>query len=143
MTGGGAPGDARRRRASLLLLATGALLAGCARRVPVDGASEGTDATAASRGDSFTVVVTNGAPDMVDVFAIGGGITDRLGTVNVGTPQTFRVSLGQFPPGATIQLVATPLGGRGRASSGQLTPRPGETLEFKIGSGLTGSVIVR
>lgn len=131
-------------RSTLLLLATGALLGACAKRVPVEGAAaDSTDAPTASRRDYFTVVVTNGSPGMVDVFAIGGGITDRLGTVNIGTPQSFRVPLGQFPPGATIQLVAAALGGRGRASSGALTPRPGETLEFNIGSGLTGSVIVR
>ena len=131
-------------RSTLLLLATGALLGACTKRVPVAGAAaDSTDAPKASRREYFTVVVTNGSQGMVDVFAIGGGITDRLGTVNIGTPQSFRVPLGQFPPGATIQLVATALGGRGRASSGALTPRPGETLEFTIGSGLTGSVIVR
>ena len=131
-------------RSTLLLLATGALLGACTKRVPVEGAAaDSTDAPKASRREYFTVVVTNGSQGMVDVFAIGGGITDRLGTVNIGTPQSFRVPLQQFPPGATIQLVATALGGRGRASSGALTPRPGETLEFNIGSGLTGSVIVR
>ena len=133
-------------RSTLLLLAAGALLGACAKRVPVEGAPAADSADAPQtdpRRDYFTVVVSNGSPGMVDVFAIGGGITDRLGTVNVGTPQSFRVPLQQFPPGATIQLVATAIGGRGRASSGALTPRPGETLEFNIGSGLTGSVIVR
>ena len=133
-------------RSTLVLLAAGALLAACTKRVPVEGAAPDADSTAAPsapRRETFTVVVTNGYQGLVDVFAIGGGITDRLGTVSLGTPQTFRVPLKQFPPGTTIQLVATPLGGRGRASSGALTIRPGETLEFSIGAGLSGSVIVR
>ncbi len=132
-------------RLPVLLLVALPALAACARRVPVAGAPA--DSAAAQSGEaqpqSFTVVVVNGYSGLVDVFAVGGGITDRLGTVSLGTPQTFRVPIGQFPPGTPIQLIATPLGGRGRASSGSLTVRPGETLEFTIGSGLTGSVIVR
>jgi len=133
-------------RSTLVLCAAAALLSACTKRVPVEGATADADSTAtpsAPRREMFTVVVTNGYQGLVDVFAVGGGITDRLGTVALGTPQTFRVPLKQFPPGATIQLVATPLGGRGRASSGALTVRPGETLEFSIGAGLSGSVIVR
>jgi predicted small lipoprotein YifL len=132
-------------RLPVLLLAALPVLAGCARRVPVDGAPADSSAAASSEAQPtyFTVVAVNGYSGLVDVFAIGGGITDRLGTVSLGTPQTFRVPINQFPPGTPIQLVATPLGGRGRASSGALTVRPGETLEFTIGSGLTGSVIVR
>ena len=137
-------------RLALPLLAAAALASSaCARRVPVEGAPADADSTAApsasatARREMFTVVVTSGYQGIVDVFAIGGGITDRLGSVALGTPQTFRVPLKQFPPGTTIQLVATPLGGRGRASSGALTIRPGETLEFSIGAGLSGSVIVR
>ncbi|MGZ8379249.1 MAG: hypothetical protein ACXWZS_17670 [Gemmatirosa sp.] len=132
-------------RLPVVVLAALPLLAGCARRVMVDGASPDSAAgeSAEARPTYFTVVAINGYSGLVDVFAIGGGITDRLGTVSLGTPQTFRVPINQFPPGTPIQLVATPLGGRGRASSGTLTVRPGETLEFTIGSGLSGSVIVR
>ena len=134
-------------RPSFVLLAAVPLIAACAKRVPVAGAeAEGADSTATAAGprrEIFTVVVVNGYSGLVDVFAVGGGITDRLGTVSLGTPQSFRVPLNQFPPGQPIQLVATPLAGRGRATSGPVTVRAGDTIEFTIGPTLGGSVIVR
>jgi hypothetical protein len=38
--------------------------------------------------------------------------------------------------------VATPIGGNGRASTGQVQAGPGQTIEFRVGSTLTNSSVL-
>jgi len=40
-----------------------------------------------------------------------------------------------------LRIVATPMGGNGRASSGEVIVSPGQTIEFKIGSILRNSSV--
>lgn len=130
-------------RFTLAALALAPTLAAC-------GAGRGAPSTRADGGevelrdDEILVRVTNTYHGIVDVYAVGRGLVDRLGTVGVGTPATFRVRLNQFPPSSQVQIVARPLGGGGRnASSGALTLRGGEVIEFNVNGSLFGSVLIR
>ena len=93
--------------------------------------------------NEVTVRVDNAYSNFVDVYAVGNGIVSRLGTVNVGGPTVFRLRLGSFPPGQQIQLVAVPLAGRGRATSGPLSIEAGEVIDFRVDPLLNGSVLIR
>jgi hypothetical protein len=95
------------------------------------------------RKDEFLVRVNNSYQGIVDVYAVGRGIVDRLGTASLGSPSTFRVRLTQFPPSTPIQIIARPVGGSGVANSGPLQLSGGEVVEFSVNGLLAGSVLIR
>lgn len=75
----------------------------------------------------------------MDVFAVSNGVSTRLGTVTGNSGRNF-----VLPPSVTtngVNIIATPIGGEGRATSGSLMVSPGETVEFRIGSVLANSAV--
>ena len=69
----------------------------------------------------------------VDVFAISGGMAHRLGMVTGTSTGTF--SLDPSYSTRPLYIVATPIGGRGRASSGELNVTAGDTVALTISPG--------
>lgn len=73
----------------------------------------------------------------MDVYAVSAGLATRLGTVTGNSSRNFVVSPTLATP--DLRIVATPIGGNGRASSGQLLVSPGQTIEFTIGANMLNS----
>jgi len=88
---------------------------------------------------SVQLAVTNqNFYDMV-VYAVSAGLPTRVGTVTGNTTHHFVL----HPSMATqdLRIVATPIGGNGRASSGNVLVSPGQTILFTIGSNLRNSTV--
>jgi hypothetical protein len=83
-------------------------------------------------------VQNNNFLDM-DVFAVGGGLSTRLGTVTGGSSGDFVINANQAATG--LRIVATPIGGPGRATTGSLSVGTGETIYFTVGSVLANSSV--
>jgi hypothetical protein len=78
----------------------------------------------------------------MDVFAVSGGMPRRLGMVIGSGSSTF--SLDPSYALRPLYIVAAPIGGFGRASSGQLNVAAGDTVEFTVGLRLANSgVLIR
>ena len=75
----------------------------------------------------------------VDVYAISEGLPTRLGTVTGNSSATF--VLDGSLASQDLRIVATPIGGNGRASSGPIVASPGQTIDFQIGSMLRNSTV--
>lgn len=75
----------------------------------------------------------------MDVFAVSQGVATRLGTVSGTGSRTFVMDASLATPG--LRVIATPIGGSGRASSGSLSVAPGQTIEFRIGTLLSNSTV--
>lgn len=75
----------------------------------------------------------------MDVYAVSEGLATRLGSVTGNSSRTFVVD----PSLATtdFRIVATPIGGTGRASTGSIMPAAGQTVDFTIGSILRNSTV--
>jgi hypothetical protein len=76
----------------------------------------------------------------MDVYAVSQGLATRVGTVTGNTTRTFML----HPSLASqdLRIVATPIGGNGRASSGNVAVSPGQTVVFTIGSTLRNTTVV-
>ncbi|MEP6494199.1 MAG: hypothetical protein ABJF01_16060 [bacterium] len=89
----------------------------------------------------FVKVSNNNYLDM-DVFAVSRGVSTRLGMVTGNGSGSFVIdrSLG----GSDVRIVANPIGGSGRATTGSLAVAPGQTIDFRIAPALgNSSVIIR
>ncbi len=75
----------------------------------------------------------------VDVYAVANGMPTRLGTVTGNSRHMFAID----PSFATrdLSIIATPIGGAGRASSGNVLVSEGQTIEFTVGSSLNNSTV--
>ena len=89
--------------------------------------------------NSIVVHVTNQNFLDMDVFAVSGGLATRLGTVTGNSSARFLVD----PSLATtdFRIVASPIGGTGRATTGTILPSAGQTVDFTIGSDLRNSTV--
>jgi hypothetical protein len=76
----------------------------------------------------------------MDVYAVSNGLATRIGTVTGNSTAHF--VLNESLAAQDLRIVATPIGGNGRASSGNITVAPGETIDFRIGSTLRNSSVV-
>ena len=76
----------------------------------------------------------------MDVYAVSEGLPTRLGTVTGTSSRNFVVD----PSLATqdFRIIATPIGGSGRASTGAVLVSPGQTIDFRIGSILSNSSVM-
>lgn len=116
------------------LFSVGAVLtAGACNRGYQEAAGEVVPASAVG------VVVKNQNFLDMDVYAVSDGMPIRLGTVTGNSTHSFVVN----PSSATqdFRIVATPIGGNGRATTGNVSVNPGETIEFTIGSVLSNSTV--
>lgn len=82
-------------------------------------------------------VKNNNFLDM-DIYTIANGVSTRIGTVTGSTTRSFVLDP-SLALGTGLRIVASPIGGNGRASSGSLTVAPGQTIEFDIGTVLSNS----
>ena len=75
----------------------------------------------------------------MDVYAVSDGLATRLGTVNGNNTRNFMLNASLAT--RDLRIVATPIGGNGRASTGEVLVSPGQTIDFKIGSTLRNSTV--
>ncbi len=119
------------------ILALGAGAAGCGRSAGLEPGAVQPVAGAVA------VHVVNNAFNDVDVYAVSEGVAHRLGTVTATSSDNFVLDPSYFPTGQ-LRLIAAPIGGRARASSGLLNVEAGQTIEFDIAPHLQeSSAIVR
>jgi|SRR6185503_4137407 len=111
--------------------ATVSTVSGCART----GQAAGDLAPATSIGLN---VKNQNFYDM-DVYAVSDGLATRLGMVNGNNARSFK--LHSSLASRDLRIVATPIGGNGRASTGEVVVAPGQTIEFTIGSTLRNSTV--
>ena len=79
----------------------------------------------------------------MDVYAVSAGLATRLGTVTGNSRRNFVLDA-SMADGEDFRIVATPVGGNGRATTGNLAVSPGQLIDFTIGSTLrNSSVIIR
>jgi hypothetical protein len=76
----------------------------------------------------------------VDVFSIVDGLSTRLGTVTGNGSRHFLLdpSVGS----RDFHLIAVPIGGAGRASSGNVAVASGQTIVFTVGATLQNSTVI-
>ena len=75
----------------------------------------------------------------MNVYAISEGQSTRLGTVTGNGSRNF--VLDATLAAQDFRIVATPIGGTGRATTGSIAVAPGQTLDFTIGSVLRNSTV--
>jgi hypothetical protein len=74
----------------------------------------------------------------MDLYVVSEGLATRIGDVTGNNTAHFVLDPSFFPANE-IRIIATPVGGNGRASSGALNVGPGQTIDFTIGSSLRQS----
>jgi hypothetical protein len=88
------------------------------------------------------VEVTNQHALPMEIFALGSGITQRLGTVHPGMKARFTVPQTLVGNGS-VQLEAHPSGGGRPFQSGEVLLAPGAVLDFTIAAQLFNSTVTR
>ena len=73
-----------------------------------------------------------------DVYALSSGLPTRIGTVTGLSSAKFALSPTLWEAG-DFRIIAAPIGGNGRASSGPLSLHAGSEVQFTIGSSLRQS----
>jgi hypothetical protein len=119
---------ARTRIALLFLLATAAC-----KSHPQTGPDVDT------RPDPIPVHVKNENFLDMNIAVVVSGVSRRLGNVVGNGSGEFMID-GNLALGQTLYLTATPIGGRGQATSGGLSISPGQVIEFVVASTLRQSV---
>lgn len=69
----------------------------------------------------------------MDLYVVSEGLATRIGDVTGNSTGHFVLDPSFFPTNE-IRIIATPVGGNGRASSGPLNVGPGQSINFTIGS---------
>ena len=89
---------------------------------------------------TVTLVVRNDNFADVDVWVVSYSLPTRLRVVAGNTSQTFPLdpSVTRAPD---LRIVATPIGGNGRASSGPVMVQPDQTIDFRIATRLRMSTV--
>jgi hypothetical protein len=85
------------------------------------------------------LTVTNDNFLDMDVYAVTDGLSTRLGTVTGNGHRSF--SLSPSMASRDLRIVATPIGGNGRASTGEVVVSPGQIIDFRIASLLRNSTV--
>ena len=75
----------------------------------------------------------------MDVYTVSDALATRLGTVTGNSSRNFVLDASLATQ--DLRIVATPIGGNGRASTGIVTVAPGQTIDFTIGSILRNSTV--
>jgi hypothetical protein len=90
-----------------------------------------------TRGAVGLVVQNQNFNDM-DLYVVSEGLATRVGDVTGNSTARFSLDPSFFPA-SEIRVIATPVGGNGRASTGPLNVSAGQTIVFTIGSVLRQS----
>src|SRR5579885_2933891 len=75
----------------------------------------------------------------MDVYVVSEGLATRLGTVTGNSSRSFMIDPSMAV--SSFRVVATPIGGMGRASTGAINASVGETVDFTIGSTMRNSTV--
>lgn len=67
----------------------------------------------------------------LNLYVVSDGVATRLGDANGPTPQTFIIDPQRFDLN-DLRIVAVPIGGYGRVSTGSLNLRKGNVVQFNI-----------
>jgi hypothetical protein len=118
----------RTRVALLFLLATAACVRHAQTGPEVD-----------TRPEPIPVHVKNENFLDMNIAVVVSGVSRRLGNVVGNGSGDFTID-GTLALGQTLYLTATPIGGRGQATSGGLSVAPGQMIDFTVGSTLRQSV---
>ncbi len=86
------------------------------------------------------LVVKNDNYTEMDVYAVSDGLPTRIGTVTGLTTRSFWIN-DSYVGGTDFRVVATPVGGNGRASTGPILAATGQTIYFNINSMLRASTV--
>jgi len=107
-------------------------LAACASR----GARRG------DGGDSAILEVQNSYPGPITLYAIrDNGFVQRIGNATSSAPQRFRLGPSLIGGVSTLRIIAVPLAENGRASTGTITVRPGDVVQFNVAVNLNASSV--
>jgi hypothetical protein len=74
----------------------------------------------------------------MDIYALSSGLPTRIGTVPGLSTAKFALSPTLYGAG-DFRIIAAPIGGNGRASSGALSLHSGQQIDFTITSNLRAS----
>jgi hypothetical protein len=121
-------------RLSVALFAVVVASAACAR-----GSGKNSEEAPEPRPDPIPVHVKNENFLDMNIAVVVSGQARRLGTVGGNSTADFTISW-SVANGQSITLTASPIGGRGSASSGQLNVGVGQVIDFKVASVLRQSV---
>jgi len=113
-------------------------LAVCLSSTAAIGCRSGSSYDVGRETDAVSLVVKNDNFSDVDVYAVADFLATRIGTVGSNSTQRFELSP-SMTNGADLRIVATPLGGNGRASSGTVIVSRGQTIYFNVASVLRQS----
>jgi hypothetical protein len=69
------------------------------------------------------------------IYAVTNGVATRLGEVPGGRAEQFQLAATQIPAGG-LTLLAVPVAGDARATSGVLRVVPGSVIDFAVGAAL-------
>jgi hypothetical protein len=125
----------RRARARLVLAAAAFAVAACSHNNPDTGAAFD------PRPEPIPVHVKNENFLDMNIAILTGGVSRRLGQVSGNGSADFKVNW-NIANGQQISVTATPIGQSGRYTSPGLNLRPGQMIEFRVGSVLRQSVAV-
>lgn len=125
------------RRMTISLLALALVLA----PVGLTGCRGHAAPAPAPQGSGVKLVVQNRYFGDMDVYVVSAGLATRLGTVTGGSTASYTLDPSFFPS-TDLRIVATPLGGNGRASSGPVLASPGQTITFTIAPELRQSSVM-
>lgn len=93
-------------------------------------------------GDSATLEVRNSYPGPITLYAIrDNGFVQRIGNANTSAAQRFTLGPSLIGGVSTLRIVAVPLAENGRASTGTITVRPGDVVQFNIAVNLNASSV--
>ena len=111
-------------RGVLLAMATAAGLSACGGNQPDPGVIP----------DAPTMVrVENQSGDDMTIYVVKSGQRLRLGTVNVGQTQTFKLAKPIVTGMTTLRFLADPIGGRRNSISEEISLHPGEEIVLRLG----------
>jgi hypothetical protein len=84
--------------------------------------------------DAPTLVrVENRTSDDMTIYVLRSGQRLRLGTVNVGQTQTFKLAKTIVVGMTTLRFIADPIGGRINSISEEISLNPGEEIVLRLG----------
>lgn len=113
-------------------------LAACLVSAATAGCRSGNPYDVGREPEAVGLVVRNDNFYDVDVYAVADVLATRIGTVNGNATQRFELNPSITGAG-DLRIVATPIGGNGRASSGPLAVSRGQTIYFTVASQLRQS----
>jgi hypothetical protein len=103
----------------------------CVATAVAEGCRSGSPYDVSQQSNTATLVVRNDNFNDVDVYAVAGGLATRIGTVTGNSTAHFGLSDALYNS-TDFRVVATPIGGNGRASTGPISVSSGQTIYFNI-----------